>query len=325
MLEQGKVDNLHQAMVDILGHGMEPTRVDDTQWEFPVPYGDQHGDPLWFSIACEGNRVMIDDGGAVAGLLFSLGQDEEGGPALELLSSLAQRYELVADYDLGLVRGVCSLEEVSNTLPAFTRVVLTLLTASPFLGTKPQRRRLMGPRLRSRVQAKYKDLGIASYVERRVQIPGRAVAHWPTDFRWQLDLGERFMNVFVLAADLDILDPIGKANSVSGLALDTMAARERDELRIVIDTQKAGSDARQAADLIRQQETILKYDVYDFADSSQRNSFLTLAEQEVWSEPAREWRMTFDRIEPPSGRQVPQITSSIIELADGSNGHSQLH
>ena len=311
--------------MNLLGHGLEPVRVDENQWEFPVPYGDHHGEPLWFSISYEGNRVAIDDGGAVAGLLFSLEQDEEGEPALELLSSLAQRYELLADYDLGLVRGTCSLDEVPNVLPAFTRVVLTLLTASPFLGTKSRRRRLMGPRLRSRVQAEYKDLGIASYVERRVQIPGRAVAHWQTDFRWQLDLGERYRNVFVLTTDLDILDPIGKANNVSGLALDTMAARERDELRIVIDTKEAGSDALQAADLIRQQESILNYDVYDFAVSSQRNSFLDLAEQEVWSEPAKEWRMTFDRIESSPRRQIPRSTSSMIQSANGSNGHSQLH
>ena len=268
---------------------------------------------------------MYDDGGAVAGLLFSLERDEVGEPALELLSSLAKHYQLVADYDLGLVRGASSLDEISNSLPAFTRVVLTLLTAAPFLGTKKQQRRSMGRRLKSRVQAEYKALRINDYVEQRVQIPGTSVSHWQTDFRWQLDSGEYSKNVFVLTADLDIVDPIRKATNVSGLAMDTMAARKGDDLRIVIDTPKAKDEACQAADLIRQQESAFQYRVYDFADNTQRNSFLSLAEEELLSESAKEWRMTFDRYDPSSQRSLSFATPPMRQLARRSNGHSQVH
>lgn len=106
----------------------------DDEWEFSVPYGDQHGDPLLFSIRCEGDEVTMDDGGAIAGLLFSMDQDVEGTPAFDLLASLAKRHNMLLDYDEGFVKRVCKLDEVAEALPMFTRVVLTVLTASPHVG-----------------------------------------------------------------------------------------------------------------------------------------------------------------------------------------------
>ena len=105
--------------------------VGDDEWEFSVPHGDQRGDPLLFSIRCEDGMVTMDDGGAIAGLLFSMDQDTEGTPAFDLLASLAERHSMLLDYDEGFVKRVCTLDEVSEVLPMFTRVVLTALTASP--------------------------------------------------------------------------------------------------------------------------------------------------------------------------------------------------
>ncbi len=92
----------------------------DDEWEFSVPYGDQHGDPLLFSIRCEGDEVIMDDGGAIAGLLFSMDQDVKGTPAFDLLASLAERHNMLLDYDEGFVKRVCRLDEVAEVLPMFT-------------------------------------------------------------------------------------------------------------------------------------------------------------------------------------------------------------
>ena len=70
----------------------------------------------------------------------------------------------------------------------------------------------------------------------------------------------------------------------------------RDDLRVVIDigqgrNEISQNEVSQAANLIRQYESDLKYKVYDFADSYQRSTFLSLAQTELLSEEAREWRM----------------------------------
>lgn len=124
---------MKQAIVESFKPRLEISQVEESRWEFSVPSGDQHGDPLWFSVTLRGKTIIIDDGGAAAGLLFALEQDEEGAPAYELLTSLARRNDMYLDHDNGVLQKQCSLEKVCDELPAFTRIVLTILTAAPHL------------------------------------------------------------------------------------------------------------------------------------------------------------------------------------------------
>lgn len=133
MNHQQKERVLTQAIVESFKPRLDISEVEENRWEFRVPGGDQHGDPLWFSITLRGKSVTIDDGGAAAGLLFALEQDEEGAPAYELLTSLARRYDLRIDYDSGVLQKTCSPEKVCDELPSFTRIVLAILTAAPHL------------------------------------------------------------------------------------------------------------------------------------------------------------------------------------------------
>ena len=136
MLGQDSRELLDKVVHRAFASSVHLTAVSDDEWEFSVPYGDQRGDPLLFSIRCQDDMVTMDDGGAIAGLLFSMDQDTEGTPAFDLLASLAQRHGMVLDSDEGFVKRVCRLDEVAEVLPMFTRVVLTVLTASPHIESK---------------------------------------------------------------------------------------------------------------------------------------------------------------------------------------------
>ncbi len=287
---------LRRVVSEAFDCGVALTTVGENRWEFKAPFGDQHGDPLSFSIGYHDNQVTVNDKGAVAGLLFSLGQDEDDTPGIKLLSALARSNNLVVDYDFGLVRTSCPLNELFDTLPTFARVVLTLLTASPHLERRQSRSRTLGRRLSSRIKAHYEKEGIDRYVERTSHIPGVAVQQWPADFHWKLAVGRRHQNVFTLAADLDIKNPLVKAHRVSSLALDTRYLRPDDELRVVINTGENNDGACQAAKLIREHSPDLKYTVYDFDDDRQRGSFLERAVMELTSERAREWRGILSRV-----------------------------
>ena len=122
-----------QSIAGGFGRSLELVALGSREWEFQVPHGDQHGDPLWFAVCLNKRELTISDGGAVAGLLFSLDQDEEGTAGFELLQSLAKRHRIELDYDGGLLQRTCLLEETKDMLPSFTRVVLSLLTTIPHL------------------------------------------------------------------------------------------------------------------------------------------------------------------------------------------------
>ena len=255
-----------------------------------------HGDPLWLVIRCDDEGMTIDDRGAVAGLLFSLDQDEQHAPAFRLLSSLAQWSNFTIDYDEGVMRGNCSFDSVANVLPNFIKIVQTILVAAPHSEKKTRpRRRSLGPRLRRRIYDYCKEKDILDRIDRRSYIRGSAKQEWPTDFHWRKFSNRSRRNVFVLTTDLGIQDPMRKAERVSILALDTRHGRASHDLRVVIDSEDFnGDEAVVAANLIREQGQELHYTVFDYSNSEDRKSFLTQADSELLTMAAKRWIDSFE-------------------------------
>lgn len=289
MLKQDRREllaELDRIVYKAFAHSVHLSPVSDEEWEFSVPYGDQRGDPLLFSIRCEDGMVTMDDGGAIAGLLFSMDQDVEGTPAFDLLASLAKRHKLLLDYDDGFVKRVCRLDEVADALPMFTRVVLTALTASPHVENKLSARRTHSSRnkLRQLVLSSYREWELDDYVRIGGQIPGKSQDNpWKADFHYpKSNVLDAPQSVYIVTTDLEIGKPLDKAHKVSSLALNTRDMRAHDDLRIVIHTGIADKKATfQAASLIREHEATLNYNVFDFTHESDRMQFMEIAQEEL--------------------------------------------
>ena len=327
---------LCKSLVGGFGRVLELNQVGASHWEFQVPHGDQHGDPLWFSVALSDDKLTVNDGGAVAGLLFSLDQDDEGSVGLELLSSLAEHHGIDLDYNQGLLHRTCQLEKTKDILPSFTRVIVSLLTTIPHLesvtSTLPKtahavegfiprveviaplaapaqqpespsrelvtsaRRRYGGGkaikrRLTSRVMDGCRKSQISRFVENRGYILGGNGAVWQTDFHWETTNSRNVEAVSVVAEDLNVKSPLPKAHKVSSLALDTKEVRARSAraLRVVIDTgdQQSG-ETLEASRLIHSHKLELGYEVFDFANTSQYDSFFQQAREELLFESGSE-------------------------------------
>ena len=292
-------NQISTVLADVFSSSFELTEVGRDRWEISVPFGDQYGDPLWFSVCYQGGMVTVDDGGAVAGQLFSLEQEQAGSPAYELMSSLIQRHGLIVDHDLGVIRQECGLSRIGETLPWFTRVVLTMLTAAPHLEKKPRQPGSLGRQLRSRIRDRYVEMDVLHLVGRNGYMQGERMHRWPADFHWQMFSEESPHNVFVLTADLKIQHPLRKAERISTLAFDTRNTRSTHDLRVVIDTADLVTDEGFiAADIIRDHGDQLDYAVFDYADDSDQQVFFSQVGKELLSEPASEWRAAFLRSDP---------------------------
>ena len=302
MIKQDLSAQISDVVSDTISPKVDVSPIGDDQWEFMVPHGDQRGDPLWVSIAREGQQVSLDEGGAISGLLFSLDQEDTNSPAFKLLESLAQSHELTIDHDLGLVRKNCPLDSLGETLPRFTRTVLTVLTAAPHLERKPRRQSALGRRLRSRIRESYERIDVLHLIDSIGFVQGNHRSRWRTDFHWQYLSVESPHNVYILAPDLHTQEPIQKAERVATLALDTRSRRSDHDLRVVIDTDDLVLDeAFAAAEIIREHREELGYGVFDYSDETEWQSFLEQASSELLSETAKQWRATFDRSERENG------------------------
>ena len=91
------------------------------------------GDPIEVRASGAHGRFSIDDGGAIAGILFSTGNDGENTPQRRLLEALARVYGARLDFDQGTVAIDTDEQRLLDSVLYMTNLVTTMLTASPHL------------------------------------------------------------------------------------------------------------------------------------------------------------------------------------------------
>ena len=98
-----------------------------------TPLYDPMGDPITLGITRRGNAITVDDAGAVAAMLFSLGRDEEDTPQMQLLTRLANARNARLDYAKGAVTMETNDDLLHEAILNMTTLVATMLTAAPHL------------------------------------------------------------------------------------------------------------------------------------------------------------------------------------------------
>ena len=271
--------------------GLSVVHLSDDDWMIQTPLIDSSGDPINIAVSRRDGSFSFDDTGAIAGHLFSLGQHTQDTPAFKLLSDLAKAYSLAIDFDEGVVRASSDFNGSLDAFVDLTKVVVTMLTSTAHMRIRPRRLRILGPRLRSRIRREYQRVKILALVEPDYELPGM-IEKWPIDFHWQVsgDDHDGRRNVYVVAADLNVLEPLRKAERLSALAIDTREMARRNHLRVVIDTHGENSETSRAAQFIRQYSDSLGYRVFDFGDADQQRSFVNLSAEELLGPAGSHWR-----------------------------------
>ena len=290
MLEHLDLDALDQIVAQHWASQMSAVRLSQSECALRLPFSDGLGDPIMLSVRQHDGEIHIDDAGAVAGAMYSLGEHTEDSPAFRLLQALANSYALQIDHLEGAIRCQMAPDTFIEALSDFAKVVLTVLTASPHLARPTRRARPTGPRLKKRIADGWRERHISKYVVESTPMTGYTVKQWPSDFHWRRSCEPTGSNVFVLAADLKVTEPLDRAQRVSAIALDTKDERQGDNLRVVIDTEGAEQSGHTAAEFIRHHGQELAYEVYDIGQAAERGRFFDQAADELLSEGAREWR-----------------------------------
>ena len=258
-----------------------------------LPFWDGAGDPIELSVAVKDGCATIDDAGSVAGLLFSLGQNVEGTPGFRLLEHLRHAHGLELDFDQGLLKLSVAEDRLYDGVAEMTKVILALHTAVPHMPVSPRRERSFGPRLKSKIVRRYRDMKILDMVERSYLLDGATVSGWPVDFRWSIGSNGNRHAVNVVAADLAVAQPLEKAHKIAALSVDTqMQDRGRiDQLRVVFESQAENTQAEEATEFLRFHSKKLEYHVFDLGERTEFDDFFSTSLQEITRETPEEWAM----------------------------------
>ncbi len=260
-----------------------------------IPFFDNAGDPITITVHQENGHYVIDDGGAIAGHLFATGQHTENTPAYKLLWELHKAYDLEIDRNEGVVKSIAQEHDLIDVVMNVAKVVVTIITTTPHIRIYPQRIRRFGPRLRARIKEDYSKREILSLVEQNYELSGLTVERWPIDFHWQVMENQRAQDVFIVAVDLDIAEPLRKAEHLSALALDVKGQRSDSSLRVVIDRRGKDADARVAASFLQEHRKSLGFLLFDFGLDKERNEFLERSAGEILGQQGQEWRNLWTR------------------------------
>jgi hypothetical protein len=263
----------------------------------------------------QGNIITLDDGGIIAGNLYSLGQQSTDSPAFKLLSNLSKAYDFEIDFDRGIVVFNTSGMEVVDRVMDLLKVIITVTTALPFIRVSPNRPIIGGQRLRTRIKNAYSEQQILNLVEPNLKLLGASVDSWPIDFHWQIKTPEQSKDVYIVALDLQVEEPLQKAERVAGLALDTRSTIGENFLRIVIDKSyirdpAVDSAASTAARFLMVHKGTLRYDLYDFGEEDQRRHFVGQSVNELMGDMGREWREMWLQRKPQTSRMMTQLSNA---------------
>ena len=245
-----------------------------------LPFWDGTGDPIELSVYMDGERATIDDAGAISGLLFSLGQHNEGTPAFKLLENLVRTHGLEIDFDEGLVKLSVADRDLYEGIAELAKVILAIHTTVPHIRVSPRRTGSLGPRLRSKIAHRYQELNILDLVQRSYHLSGAAEQSWPVDFHWLVRSNGHSHAVNVVAADLSVAEPFEKAHKIAALSVDTARDREGpggDKLRVVMERPVGNARSVDAADFIRFHSNGLAYEVFDLGNQDEQSEFYRMS------------------------------------------------
>lgn len=255
-----------------------------------MPFYDADGDPITIVVSDAPDGYTVNDGGAIAEHLFSLGQHTENTLAFKLLDRLSTAYNLILDRDQGVVRVHATIDRLAEAIFELTKIVLTLTTATAHISVHPYRFRTLGARVRGKIRTEYTQRNILEWVDPHYRVRGVTVDSWPIDFHWKVRQGNEFKDVFVTAIDLNVKEPIQKVEHLTALAVDASASLEGHNFRVVLDKHGQNSMAAVAANYLEAHRNRLGYQLFDFGDGESRDRFISQSEDEVLGQAGNEWR-----------------------------------
>ena len=299
-MESKWIEGVHQTLLAHFTENLRSRSLGNGACIIQTPLSDHSGDPIKISVRDEGQKFVLDDGGAIAGHLFDLGQHPVATPAYRLLEAMAKAYSMEIDFDRGVVRASREREHLSDGFSDLLKVIVTLTSATPFIQVRPSRLRAGSSRLRTRIRKAYMERELFDFVDPSYELEGAAIDSWPIDFHWQVNRNGsgQAKDVFVVALDLRVNTPLQKAHQVASLSIDAKTLLLDSQFRVVIEKDAQNEQADTAVRFLRRHHSELRYELYDFGDSTERRHFLSQSAEEILGPAGQAWRELWSRSKP---------------------------
>ena len=245
-----------------------------------LPFTDNSGESIEVYLENSDTNVTVNDLGHTAGLLFQLGQHNQDTVGYLLTKNIAEAYNIIMDYNRGILHKTIAINEISNILDFF-QALIAIKTALPEIKYRKQVRKT-GKRLVSLMSREIKQLKLPLYVQRQTEVEGKNET-WTVDFKYSSKRNGYSTDVIIVIADFKWGEPREKAAHALTLAVDVLGFDRKRDLRIVYDisTNGNGKNAQRAAHLLENHQDEIGYKVFNYGDRETKNVLMSKINQEL--------------------------------------------
>ena len=128
-------------------------------------------------------------------------------------------------------------------------------------------------------------------MESDYEVAGVTIPHWHADFHWSVATEENtYADVYVVATDLNVAEPLQRAQSIMAFSLDTRRQPSDNGIRVVMEANNENVQATEAAKFLRHHSMSLPYKVFDFGSESERSEFFDTSVMEILGDAGAGWR-----------------------------------
>jgi len=245
-----------------------------------LPFTNNLGDEIDIGITLVDDKLILDDLGRIAGLLFSLDQHKPDTPGLRLVKTLSEEYKINMDFNYGLITKEIERNN-SQDITDYIKVILAINTVLPKLRyQKPERKGRK--KLAVKLSRDIKQLQMPMHVDRHTKVEGKHFS-WPIDYKYKWKFQDEEKYVLIVTADLWGKEPQSKASQVISLATDLHTHNGLYDLRVLFELNgpRPDSQSYRAAQFIIDQQTDLKYKAYNYANMEQKQEFMSTTLMEL--------------------------------------------
>ena len=256
--------------------------------QFELPLLELNGDTISVYFEQSEDKIMIHDGGRISGILFSSGPGSTSLADKRLVESILKDAGLERDPNRGIVSIDANEESLSYRSMEIGRTVAIVSAVIPSTTPRRRRQRRLGPRVAQKVVRRLVDEGLMDVISPGMNVKGVTDQDRHVDFSYTIPSNPLKMqpetNVYVLTLDLDVINPITKANNSLTTATDLggIAVEEHDvNVKIVHSAGSANGNAERAKRLIMAAAEKRLFEQFSWDDPGEQNHFLEVVGQEV--------------------------------------------
>ncbi|MCH7745899.1 MAG: hypothetical protein IIC84_07500 [Chloroflexi bacterium] len=248
-----------------------------------LPLLEPNGDSITIFVENDNDGYIVHEGGHIFGLLFDVGPAGSSTADQRAIKTLVEKCGLEENRERGFIYARANDHSLTYWIMEIGRTVAVAASIIPVSQPRTRRPRRLGPRVASELTQRLLAEGLMRVIRPAMNVRGITQREFRVDFSYTIPESAlaQERTVFILTFDLDVNDPLGKADRGLRIATDLRGSDVAPDIRVVYSAGSANGKAESAKRLFKAASSQHLFEDYSWDDDQDRYALLSKVGQEV--------------------------------------------